>query len=59
MLKLYNLKRKEQLIGKDSYNILNPISLNSKDKDELALEKGKLKTIEKFYIDTEKKYYLK
>ncbi|RYA23248.1 hypothetical protein CRU96_08755 [Malaciobacter halophilus] len=57
MLKLYNLKRKEQLIGKDSYNILNPISLNSKDKDELALEKGKLKTIEKFYIDTEKKYY--
>lgn len=57
MLKLYKLKSKKQLIGKNSYNILNQVSLNSKDKDQLALEQGRLKTIEKFYLNDERRYY--
>ncbi len=46
-VKFYNFKNKSQLIGKNSYKVIDFSPLNCQNKDFLAFKKGKLKTIEK------------
>ncbi|MFY9073532.1 ATP-binding protein [Malaciobacter mytili] len=56
-IKFYNFKNKSQLIGANSYKIIDSSPLNCPNKDYLALKKGKLKTIEKIKKDENRNFY--
>ncbi|RXJ93323.1 hypothetical protein CRV00_11760 [Malaciobacter molluscorum] len=51
LVKFYNLRNKKQLIGKNSYTLNNQKSFDSKEKDQLVLQKGILKTVEEIELD--------
>ncbi|RXJ98627.1 hypothetical protein CRU98_09665 [Arcobacter sp. CECT 8986] len=51
LVKFYNLKDKKQLLGKNSYALNNQKSFDCKEKDELVLKKGRLKTVEEIELE--------